>query len=280
METPAAGESGKRLAVPSVSTDAGQSVEGRGPPPVPVAVGREGRGELELPGSWPALGRLTDFLVQSGLIAGGAAVVALLAFVFVWQIFLPFSLALAVGVFFGVSMLLPARNPNRLVADGLTAAELERALTEARASVAQIGRDAERVQTPAARARVHTIVETAESILADFKERPQHVPEARFAFDALLGATVMALDRYQKFSRVSGPVAQRGREVLEGRVFPTIVRGFQQLLEKLLRDDLRALNVDVAVLEHMLELEGLSEDERASEEGSAGDAERERKPAS
>ena len=221
----------------------------------------------------PALGRLADVLVQSGLVAGGAAAVALLAFVFVWQISLPLSLALAVGVFFGVSMLLPARDPNQLIADGLTDSELQRALAEGRAGVAQIERDAERVRTPAARTHVQTIARTADGILADFKEHPEHVPDARFAFDALLNATVMALDRYEKFSRVSGPVAQRGREILEGRVFPTIAGGFQQLLQKLLRDDLRALNVDVVVLEQMLELEGLSEEGREREEGSAGDAE-------
>jgi NAD-dependent oxidoreductase involved in siderophore biosynthesis len=67
----------------------------------------------------------------------------------------------------------------------------------------------------------------------------------------------MALRRHQKFSRLSGHSPQRVLAVLEGRVFPTIARGFAQLLEKLLQDDLRTLNVDVMVLEQMLELEGL-----------------------
>jgi hypothetical protein len=87
-------------------------------------------------------------------------------------------------------------------------------------------------------------------------------------FDSLLDATVVALNRYEKFSRVSGPAAQRGREVLEHRAFPTIARGLQQLLEKLVQDDLRALNVDVVVLEQMLDLEGLSEAEPRRTEAS------------
>jgi len=124
----------------------------------------------------------------------------------------------------------------------------------------------------AVRVRVDAIAATATRILADFQERPRHVPEARFVFDTLLNAMVMALDRYQKFSRVSGAVARHGRDVLEERVFPTIERGFQQLLGKLLQGDLQALNVDVEVLEQMLDLEGLAEGEPTRQEGTAGDA--------
>jgi len=275
LETPATSELGKRAALTPVPVEPGQSAEDQSAPPVPVSVGPEHTRELYLPGSAPALGRVGNFVVESGLIAGGAAVIALLVFVFVGQIFLLISLALAVGVYFGVAMLLPARNPDKLVVDGLTASELERVLAEGRVGVGRIERDAERVPTPGTRLRVHAIAMTANRILADFSERPRHVPEARFAFDALLNATVMALDRYQKFWRVSGPVAQRGREVLEDRVFPTIARGFQQLLDKLLKDDLRALNVDVVVLEQMLDLEGLSDDGRAKQEESMGNADAE-----
>lgn len=272
MKTPAISKSGKPAALTSLPVESDQSGEEQGAPPVPVSLGPEHIQELYLPGRAPALGRVGDFLVESGLIAGTAAVIALLIFVFVWQIFLLISFALAVGVYFGVVMLLPARTPDRLVVDGLTASELDHVLAEGRVGVARIERDAERVPTPVARLRVHAIAVTANRILADFKERPRHVPEARFAFDALLNATVMALDRYQKFWRVSGPVAQRGREVLEDRVLPTIDRGFQQLLDKLLKDDLRALNVDVVVLEQMLDLEGLSEEGITRQQGSAADA--------
>lgn len=272
MKTPAAGESDTRAALPSLPEEPTQDGGGQGAPPGPVSVGPEHTRELYLPGSAPALGRVGDFVVESGLIAGSAAVIALLAFVFVWQIFLLISFALAVGVYFGVAMLLPARTPDRLVVDGLTASELDRVLAEGRVGVARIERDAEHVPTPAARLRVHAIAVTATRILADFEERPRNVAEARFAFDTLLNATVMALDRYQKFLRVSGAVAQRGREVLEDRVLPTIDRGFQQLLDKLLKDDLRALNVDVVVLEQMLDLEGLSEEGLTRQQGSAADA--------
>jgi hypothetical protein len=146
-------------------------------------------------------------------------------------------------------------------ADGLTASELERVLASGRVSVVQIELHAEHAPTAAARLRVQAIAATATRILSDFKQRPRNVSEARFAFDTLLNATIMALERYLKFAQVSGGVAQRGREVLEERVFPTIERGFQQLLDKLLKDDLRALSVDVEVLEQMLDLEGLSEEQ-------------------
>lgn len=216
--------------------------------------------------------RVGDFAVQSGLIAGGAAVIALLVFVFVWQIFLLISLALALGVYFGVSMLLPVQNPEQNIVDGLDACELAQELADGKARVARIERDAERLSTPAARSSVQAIAATVENILEDFKERPRHIPDARFAFDALMDATVLALNRHQKFSRLTGAVAQRVPSVLEERVFPTITRGFQQLLEKLLQDDLRALNADVMVLEQMLELEGLAVDGSARGEELAGDA--------
>jgi len=266
LESPAT-DSGK-----PVTPAAGQNGEGGDQPPVPVPVGVRDTRELRLPGPMPAPGHLWDFLVQSGLAEGGAAALAFLAFMFVGQISFLVSVGLAAGVYFGVAMLLPARKANRVVIGGLTASELQDVLAEGRARVTRIERDVERVPVSAARQRLTGILRTAKSILADFQERPRHVSEARFAFDALLDATVMSLDRYEKFSRVSGLAAQRGREVLEGRVFPTIERGFQQLLEKLLQDDLRALNVDAAVLEQMLDLEGLSEDGRAREEGSERNA--------
>ncbi len=196
----------------------------------------------------PAPGHLWEFLVQAGLVEGGAAVLAFLAFVFVGQMSFLVSVGLAAGVYFGVAMLLPERKAHRVVIYGLTASDLQDVLAEGNARVTRIKRDAERVPVSAARQRLTGILRTAKSILDDFQERPQHVSEARFAFDALLDATVMSLDRYDKFSRMGGVAAQRGREVLEGRVFPTIERGFQQLLEKLLQDDLRALNVDAAFL--------------------------------
>jgi hypothetical protein len=179
---------------------------------------------------------------------------------------MPFSLVLAVGVYVGVSMLLSLPNRDRLSIDDAAASELQRILAEVGARVVHIEAETERIPAPVARTHVHTIARTATSILADLRERPRHVSGARFVFESLLDATVMALDRYQKFSRVSGPAAQRGREVLEHRVFPTIARGLQQLLEKLVQDDLRALNVDVVVLEQMLDLEGLSEAEPLREE--------------
>ena len=227
---------------------------------------------MKTPDASESAKRMADFVVESGLLAGGAAVIALLVFVFVWQISLLISLALALGVYFGVAMLLPAQNTNRRIVDGLTAIELEQELAEGKARLARIERDAQSLSRPAARASVQGIVATAASVLADFNERPRHVPEARFAFDSLMDATQMALSRHQKFSRLSGPVAQRVQTVLEGRVFPTLTSGFEQLLEKLLQDDLRALNVDVVVLEQMLELEGLAADGPASQEKLAGDA--------
>ncbi len=265
MEPPATSESGK-----PVTPAAGQSGEGGGQPPVPVPGGARDTSELRLPGPMPAPGHLWEFLVQAGLVEGGAAVLAFLAFVFVGQMSFLVSVGLAAGVYFGVAMLLPARKAHRVVIDGLTASELQDVLAEGNARVTRIKRDAERVPVSAARQRLTGILRTAKSILDDFQERPQHVSEARFAFDALLDATVMSLDRYDKFSRMGGVAAQRGREVLEGRVFPTIERGFQQLLEKLLQDDLRALNVDAAGLEQLLNLEGLADywrDGRAREEG-------------
>ena len=53
---------------------------------------------------------------------------------------------------------------------------------------------------------------------------------------------------------------------MEHRAFPAITRGLQQLLEKLVQDDVRALNVDIVVLEQMLDLEGLSEAEPVHED--------------
>jgi hypothetical protein len=208
------------------------------------------------PGKW-----VNRFLAECGPLETGAAVLALLAFVFVWRISLLASLGLAVGVYFGVAMLLPARSPDRFVIEARTKCEFE-----AGARVACIEQETVRMGMSAARLRLPVIIRTANSILADLNVRPQHLSEARFAFDALLDATVMALDRYQKFSRSGTVAAQRGRDVLENRIFPTIDRGFQQLLEKLLQDDLRALSVDAAVLEHLLELEGLSGEERVRDD--------------
>ena len=257
---PATNETGRRASGTPLPAEPVPHTKGQVALPAPALP--EYDRELYLPGGAPALGRVGDFVVESGLIAGGVAVIALLAFVFALQIYLPLSLILAVGVYLGVAMLLPARNPDRLVVDGLSASELRFILAEGRASLARIERELQFLITPGrARERVTGIVQTAARVLADFEERPRHVAQARFAFDALMDATVMAMSRYRKFWQAGGFVAQRGREVLEERVFPTIDRGFQQLLDKLLTDDLRTLNVDVVVLEQMLDLEGLAADD-------------------
>ena len=79
--------------------------------------------------------------------------------------------------------------------------------------------------------------------------------------ESLLEAAVTALARYERFSRLNSPAAERGREVKERRAFPIIARSLEQLLEQLLQDDLRTLDIDLVLLDQMLYVEGLSEAE-------------------
>jgi hypothetical protein len=52
---------------------------------------------IYLRGTSSVLGRVVDLLLITDLIAGVAAVIALLLLVFAWQIFLPLSICLAMG---------------------------------------------------------------------------------------------------------------------------------------------------------------------------------------
>lgn len=203
-------------------------------------------------------------MAQSDFIPGVAAAVALLTFVAAWQIVLPVAAVLAVGVYVGVSLLLPAPEQGPPSLDGSNSAEPQRVVAEGRASVRQIRAGSLRLAASSARDRLLAIAGTGECILADFAECPRHVPEARFALQSLLAAAVTALDRQQRFERATGPAALRCREALEARVFPTIERGLQQLHSRLLQDDLRAVTVEVRTLDQLLELEGLTEEEQAS----------------
>jgi hypothetical protein len=201
-----------------------------------------------------------EFAVESGLAAGMAAVSGLLLLVLVWRISVPIGLGLAVGVYLGVMLLLPEQNADLPVVDGLDGSELQQVLAAGADAVARLGQQAEHITTPTARMRVLAIGVTASRILGDFQEHPDHLSEARFAFEALMGAALAAVARYRKFDPVQGQVARRAKALLEDRVLPTVERGLQQLLDRLMNDDLRALNVDTEVLEQMLDLEGLSAD--------------------
>lgn len=203
-------------------------------------------------------------MAQSDLVAGVTAAVALLAFVAAWQIALPIAVMLAVGVYVGMSLLLPASAQGLPSPDDADSAGPQRVVAEGRASVHQIRVGSQRVAASAARDRLLAIAGAGDCILADFAECPRHVPEAQFALQSLLAAAVTALDRQQKFERATGPAARRCMEVLEARVFPTIERGLQQLHSRLLQDDLRAVTVEVRTLDQLLDLEGLTEEEQAS----------------
>lgn len=212
------------------------------------------------------LRRTAHSVLNAGLIEGAAAAGALLWFAFVWRIFLPFSVALAIGVYFGVLLVLQRPTRSQLLVQQMAVAEVPRVLDEMAARVACIETRAEFTPAPFACAHLQVIARTARSILARLQERPRHVTGARFVFESLLDAASKASVRCEMFSGVNGPAAQRGREVLEHRAFPAITRGLQQLLEKLVQDDVRALNVDIVVLEQMLDLEGLSEAEPVHED--------------
>jgi hypothetical protein len=223
---------------------------------------------LSVPGKAGAmlLRRAGAFVLDSGLIEGAVAGCALLVFVFVWQIFPPFSLVLAIGVYFGVLLVLHRPSRGERLAEHIAALDVRCVLEGIEARVGCIERGAESIPAPIARLHLDSIVRTARSTLAHVRERPQRVLGVRFVFDSLLDAAVTAVGRYEKFSRVDGPAAQRGRELLERRAFPTIAHALQQLLEQVLQDDLRTLNVDLVVLEQMLDLEGLSEAEPVHED--------------
>jgi len=207
------------------------------------------------------LRRPGEFVLASGLIEGTVAGCALMVFVFVWQIFPPFSLVLAIGIYFGVLLLLHRPNSGPFPVNQTAASDVGCILEEIEAQVARIEAGAERIPVAVTRAHVHAIARSASGVLADFRERPRHASGACFVCESLLEAAVTALARYERFSQLSSPAAERGREVLESRAFPIIARSLEQLLEQLLQDDLRTLDIDLVLLDQMLYVEGLSEAE-------------------
>ena len=202
--------------------------------------------------------RIGVFAIDAELTTGASAAVALLVFVFVLDLPLTIGLVLAVGVYFAMALILPPWRSDCVVVDGLTDDEFEQFLAAAHRVIGEIESSSEGAETPAVRDRGRAIARIATRILDACIERPQVTTDVRFPFDTLLSAALTALERHRRFAQAAGPAVRRGLSALEAQVFPRIGLGLQQLEERLLNDDMRALRVDLAVLEDLLSLEGLA----------------------
>jgi hypothetical protein len=222
-----------------------------------------------------AAAQVSRFALETDLVAGSLGVAALLALMFLLHFHPLFSLALAGGVFFGVKLALPDLNPDRPVADDLTAGELRSILGRWRSQVAGLQQSAGALSRPSVRDRVLGIAGLTERLLTELERSPAKVRPCRFALTFLLDATAELAGRYSRFSAQSGAPIQPLLDQIEDNL-GLIQRSLERLSASLQQAEILDLEAFLQVLQQTLRLEGIwavepTADESVKADRSSGD---------
>lgn len=206
--------------------------------------------------------RATRVALETDLLAGAVGSGAFLTLLFVLSFHPAISLALASGAFLGAKLALPDLNPDRPVADDLTARELRtltgrwRDQTEAlRHSAAEPGRSA-------IRDRLVSAAATAERILAELERAPAKIRATRFALTLLLDAAAELSDRYARLA-AQGTEALRPTLAHIDENLQLICTSLERLLANLHQTEIADLEAFIQVLQQTLRLEGIWESQPA-----------------
>ena len=116
------------------------------------------------------------------------------------------------------------------------------------------------IQDPDVSRRIDRIGELTASIFRVVNEKPEHADEVRKFMNYYLPTTLKLLKSYSLLEKQSyqGGNIRASREKIE-EVLDTLVRAFEQLLDRLFRTEAMDVETDITVLETMMASDGLVE---------------------
>ena len=187
---------------------------------------------------------------NSDLLAGLGAVGLLLLCVFLLQLALPLSIALAVAAYVGLRLALPRRQPrDEGAALAATLARCEEQVT----AIGQFAGWAGFAGKPEVRQRLLTIARSARRILTAITQDPnKHATAERFLSDYLDPITTLLAN----YIRVAGrdlALAHDELAALETRTLPLIERRLNTLYEQIHSADVASLELESKMLEYTLQ---------------------------
>lgn len=146
----------------------------------------------------------------------------------------------------------------RLAALGMTAADLDEALTRGSRKLVTLRKVSARLQETAVRATAHGVCDAAARILSEIRRDPADLRRARNFLDYYMDATINVVERYVDLAERNIRTAEieaalkRAEDSLE-----TIRSAYDKQLLQLLENDVMGLDVELKVLERTIAMEGL-----------------------
>jgi 5-bromo-4-chloroindolyl phosphate hydrolysis protein len=192
---------------------------------------------------------------RSDLAGAAAAIVVLLAALFLLN--LPVWLALPVAVVIYVAVRLIWQDAPKEVLPGMSDADVRLSVKRGRDTVGRIQQSAAQIQKPAVKANVLKICSIANDILTDFQQDPKDVIHAPNFLDDMLNPLANVVDRYV---RLAAHGSEAGADAtltkIETDLFPTVEKNFSGLYRQLVEDDVIDLDAASEGLKALTDLEG------------------------
>lgn len=152
---------------------------------------------------------------------------------------------------------------HRLIADaskqaGIDPKEVVEAITTGNAKIASIRKYADDIRSPNTQRRIRRICEINDKIIEDFRVDPKDVRIARSWLNTYLDQTIELVKQYSILSRTGARNLEAQRQMAQfDDTLDLIETKSQELLDKLLANDVMDFDVNMTVLNTMLKQEGI-----------------------
>lgn len=190
----------------------------------------------------------------AGVLAGGFFLALL--FLLHWNFFV--DIILAVGAFFGLSLLLkPRRKIGRINIDMLPEGEtMSRQLEEARKDFRSIEQSMQQIQEPAVKQEAQRLKQTAKNILAFLEKHPEKIKSARQFIDYYQETASSLLQKYIELQdtnlRTEDVMRLQGNTI---KAVGTLNKAFEEQFQKLMRSEMIDMEAEIRLLEQTVKME-------------------------
>jgi len=192
----------------------------------------------------------------AGVLAGGMFLILL--FLLHWNFLVDF--ALAVGVFFGLSLLLkPRRKIGRISIDQLPEGEtLSRQLEEAQKDFICIEQAMQRIQQPAVKQEAQRLKQTAKNILTYLEKHPEKIKSARQFIDYYQDTASSLLQKYIELQDTNLQ-AEDAMHLQSNtlKAIGTLNTAFEAQFQKLMHNEMMDMESEIRLLEQTVKMENL-----------------------